>query len=285
MCLILVAWQVHPDYPLVVAANRDEFFARPTAPAAFWAESPHILAGRDLEAGGTWLGLAFAGQKPQLPGLPKAFPSGGALRFPAFAALTNYRDPGSERIGAPSRGSLVADFLQSAAKSLPGTEKTMLAQYFSSVSARVSAYNGFNLLAAANGRLGYITNRGKAFSVCWLASGIYGLSNHLLNTPWPKLDSARSAFAASLQRLPDDSAFFALLSNDKPAPDDQLPSTGIPLAWERMLSSIFIKSPEYGTRASTLLAVRRTGEALFIERSFGPGGTPLAERRFDTGAM
>ncbi len=292
MCLILIAWQVHPDYPLVVAANRDEFFARPTVPAAFWPEDPHILAGRDLEAGGTWIGLGFAGQKPRIPNIPGisgianiSQPASGVLRFPAFAALTNYRGPGPERIGAPSRGLLVADFLKAAAKICPGEEKTMLSSYFSGVAARISAYNGFNLLAAAGGRLGYITNRGKAYSVCWLAPGIYGLSNHLLDTPWPKLDSARRAFAAALPHLPDKTAFFALLADDEIVPDARLPSTGVSLAWERILSAIFVKSPNYGTRASTLVAMHRTGQTLFIERSFGPGTVPIAEKRFDTGDM
>ncbi|HRC60069.1 MAG TPA: NRDE family protein [Candidatus Propionivibrio aalborgensis] len=245
MCLILLAWQSHPDYPLVVAANRDEFFSRPAAPAGFWAESPAILAGKDLEAGGTWLGVS---------------------RQRRFAALTNYREGGHQLSNAPSRGALVADFLIS--ESDPET-------YLESLASRRENYNGFNLLFGDSRRLAYFTNRGD--SPRWLAPGIYGLSNHLLDTPWPKLSDARAAFSNALKRLPDSAPFFELLSDQEIVPDIHLPESGVPIEWERILSAVFVNSPTYGTRACTLLTVHRSGLATLVERSFGPAALPLGE--------
>ena len=161
MCLIVLAWHAHPEYPLVVAANRDEFFARPSAPAGFWADAPEILAGRDLEAGGTWLGVS---------------------RRQGFAALTNFREGGGQLVDAPSRGALVADFL--AAEDDPET-------FLEALTRRRNEFNGFNLFVGDGQRLGYYSNRGPGPR--WLAPGIYGLSNHLLDTPWPKLAAAKTA--------------------------------------------------------------------------------------------
>ena len=247
MCLILLAWQAHPDYPLVVAANRDEFFARPSAPAGFWAETPEILAGRDLEAGGTWLGVS---------------------RKQRFAALTNYREGGRQHARAPSRGALVADFLTG--ESDPETCLETLAR-------RGAEYNGFNLFVGDGHRLGYYSNRGAGPR--WLASGIYGLSNHLLDTPWPKLSAAKTAFASALTQLPAAAPFFELLADREIVPDTHLPETGVPLELERMLSAVFVNSPDYGTRASTLLTMHRTGLVTLIERSFGRAAAPLGEVR------
>jgi uncharacterized protein with NRDE domain len=171
MCLILIAWQAHPDYPLVVAANRDEFFARPTAAAAFWPDAPQVLAGRDLEAGGTWLGVS---------------------RQRRFAALTNYREGGRQRVDARSRGALVADFLTSRASPVA---------YLTQLETAAAEYNGFNLVVGDGESLAYYSNRGDG-QPRWLKPGIYGLSNHLLDTPWPKLASAKAAFAAALLALP-----------------------------------------------------------------------------------
>ena len=171
MCLILVAWQAHDDYPLVVAANRDEFFARPAAPAAFWRDAPQVLAGRDLEAGGTWLGVS---------------------RERRFAALTNYREGGRQLPDARSRGALVAEFVRG---------RTHLAAYLAQVAATAADYNGFNLFVGDGERLAYYANRGDG-RPRWLTPGIYGLSNHLLDTPWPKLASAKAAFAEALAGLP-----------------------------------------------------------------------------------
>jgi len=242
MCLIVLAWRVHADYPLVVAANRDEFFARPSTAAAFWADAPQVLAGRDLEAGGTWLGIS---------------------RQQRFAALTNYRDGGSEQSTlARSRGALTADFLRG-----NDSPETYLAQ----VAANASLYNGFNLFVGDGERLGYFSNRGHC-QVRWLAPGIYGLSNHLLDTPWPKLASAKAAFATALDALPDSKPFFALLADRETVADEHLPATGVPLAWERLLSAVFVWTPGYGTRASTVLHRHRDGQITLRERSCDAAG-------------
>lgn len=245
MCLILLAWQTHPDFPLVVAANRDEFFARPSASADFWLDAPGVLAGRDLQAGGTWLGVS-RGQR--------------------FSALTNYREGSKQRTDAPSRGALVADFLAG--------EKDPEA-YLESLSKHGADYNGFNLFVGDGQRLGYYSNRDTGTR--WLSPGVYGLSNHLLDTPWPKLSLAKSAFADALTQLPVSAPFFELLADQEIVPDTHLPETGVPLEWERILSAVFVNSPDYGTRASTLLTMHRRGQTTLIERGFGRGATPLGE--------
>lgn len=246
MCLILLAWQAHPDYPLVVAANRDEFFARPSAPAAFWPEAPQVLAGRDLEAGGTWLGVS-RGQR--------------------FAALTNYREGGKPLPHARSRGALVADFV--AGHDGP-------AAYLAQLATHAGDYNGFNLFIADGERLGYCTNRGDR-PTRWLGPGIYGLSNHLLDTPWPKLASAKAAFAEALATLPAQAAFLELLADQEIVPDSHLPETGVPIEWERILSAVFVRSENYGTRASTLLTRHRDGRTTLLERSFDAGARALGD--------
>jgi uncharacterized protein with NRDE domain len=245
MCLILVAWRAHPDYPLIVAANRDEFFARPSAAAAFWPDSPDILAGRDLEAGGTWLGIN---------------------RQLRFAAVTNYRDPANNQAGRHSRGSLTSNFLHSQAS--PNDYLAALAP---------NDYAGFNLLVADREQLGYYSNIEK--KVHQLPAGIYGLSNRLLDTPWPKLVSAKQRFTAALASLPDEQAFFALLADDELAPDEVLPNTGVSWEWEKKLSAIFVKSPDYGTRASTLLTVHHSGRTSLCERSFAADAALCGEVR------
>lgn len=244
MCLILIAWRFHRDYPLVVAANRDEFFARPTATAARWADAPQVLAGRDLEAGGTWLGVTDTGR---------------------FAAVTNVREPGVAP-GPRSRGELTRAFL---------TAEMSAADYAASI--RGEDYSGFNLLVADHETLAYRSNRdGPART---LQPGIYGVSNHLLDTPWPKLETARARFAAALAQLPDEAAMFALLGDDEIVPDERLPATGVPIEWERRLSAIFVRSPDYGTRASTLLLQRKDSSGCLVERSFGAGGPAAGEAR------
>lgn len=237
MCLILVAWQVHPEYPLVVAANRDEFHARPTAVAARWRDAPQVVAGRDLEAGGTWLGVTDAGR---------------------FAAVTNVREPGVPK-GPRSRGELTRAFL--AGTTLPDA-------FAAGVDG--DAFSGFNLLVADARTLCYRSNRDGAARV--LPAGIYGVSNHLLDTPWPKLTTAKTRFAEALQHLPVEQPFFDVLADDEIVPDDDLPATGVSLEWERRLSAVFVRSPDYGTRASTLLMRRADGAGLLVERSFDAGG-------------
>jgi uncharacterized protein with NRDE domain len=238
MCLILLAWRVHPRFPLVVAANRDEFFARPTTPAGFWTESPQVLAGRDLEAGGTWLGLTRSGQ---------------------FAALTNYRAPEQNLPGRPSRGRLVADFLI-------GNQEP--AEYLAACAGYGKECNGYNLLVADRKSLWWASNvSGEQRE---LAPGIYGLSNHLLDTPWPKVGAGRTALSGALADLPDERALFVLLKDDAIHPDHRLPQTGVPLEWERLLSAAFIRGANYGTRASAVLKIGTDGMASFDEQTWLP---------------
>ncbi|MCU0764896.1 MAG: NRDE family protein [Burkholderiaceae bacterium] len=246
MCLAVVAWQVHPDYPLVLAANRDEFYARSTRPASWWGQSVALLGGRDEEAGGTWLGITRSGR---------------------LALLTNVRAPSERNPHAPSRGALVVGALQS---SRPAVDWVREQQ------PRLGAYNGFNLLLAdpLPGRPGgaplvYYTNR-RDDGPRALAPGIYGLSNAFLDTPWPKLVRAVGAFACAMARRVDADALLTLLADRQPVRDSELPSTGVPLDWERALAQIQIRAHGYGTRSSTVVTVRRDGVVGFLERSFDP---------------
>ena len=240
MCLIVIGWRVHPDYPLVVAANRDEFYARPSTLIGRWADAPNVIGGLDLEAGGSWLGITDTGR---------------------FAAVTNVREPGAAK-GTLSRGALTHNFLTS---HLPAGEYAAQLDY--------AQYSGFNLLLSDGEALAYCSNRDGTPRT--LAPGVYGLSNHLLDSPWPKLLSARQRFSAALPQLPDTKAFFDLLSDQEIVPDEELPSTGVSLEWERLLSAIFVKSESYGTRASTVAWLRRDGAVTMQEQSFGPHGQPL----------
>lgn len=242
MCLILLGWRVREDAPLVVAANREEFHARPTGRAAFWSDRPAILAGRDLEAGGTWLGITRHGR---------------------FAALTNYRDPQRQVAGKRTRGDLVAGFLRGTASP---------ADYAAGVTQSGGDYNGFNLLIADRNELRYLSNVDGASRP--LEPGIYGLSNHLLDTPWPKVARARTALSATLDAIPDTAPLFSMLRDEAIAADEHLPRTGVSLEWERLLSAAFVRSPGYGTRNSTVVTFGADGFADFEERSFGPGGAP-----------
>lgn len=242
MCLILLAWDAHPDYRLIVAANRDEFYARPTAPAAWWPELPGVLAGRDLEGGGTWLGVDRKGR---------------------WAALTNFRDPADRRESARSRGLLVRDYLAGEAAPIA---------YLEGVAATAGDYRPFNLLVGTDDSLAWYGSRGGPGRP--LVPGLYGLSNALLDTDWPKVSDGKRDLAALLARpgAVDPEALFALLADGAIAPDDRLPATGVSLEWERRLSARFIRSPDYGTRSSTLLLVGRDGSRQLIERSFPAGG-------------
>ncbi|MCB1776977.1 MAG: NRDE family protein [Candidatus Competibacteraceae bacterium] len=235
MCLILIAYRGHPGYELMIAANRDEFHERPTAPLGFWDETPQVLAGRDLQEGGTWMGIAGAGR---------------------FAAITNYRDPRQVKSGAPSRGRLVRDFLQG---SQPARE------YLEQLRPVTTDYNGFNLLLADETGLYYHTN--QTGEIRTLTPGWYGLSNHLLDTPWPKLPRGLCLLRDQVERssspTPDD--LLEVLTDRQVAPDADLPHTGVPLEWERWLSPIFIDAPGYGTRSSTALLVRDGGKAHIVE--------------------
>lgn len=224
----------------MIAANRDELHSRPTAPAHWWESDPKILAGRDLLAGGTWLGMTRAGR---------------------FAALTNYRDPDQRRMGTPSRGTLVTSILNSDAG---------IAEVLGHLREVGADYNGFNLFFSDGERLAIyesVPGTGRE-----LGPGIYGLSNHLLDTPWPKVSHAKSRLSAALADLSDTSAVLGLLRDDGPAPDDQLPRTGIGQHWERLLSSAFIRAPEYGTRCSTVVRIDQRRRACFDEWSWDADG-------------
>jgi uncharacterized protein with NRDE domain len=247
MCLILVAWQAHPEYPLVVAANRDEFFKRPTAAASFWSGGK-VLAGRDLEAGGTWMGTTVDGR---------------------FAALTNFRAPEQHREGAASRGQLVVDFL--------GSDEVPLT-WLDRHAKDVARYNAFNLLVGDRHTLACFSSTDG--QIRELAPGVYGLSNHLLDTPWPKVSAAKSSLFRALGALPDDRALFDLLRDDSIHPDGTLPRTGVSLEWERLLSAAFVKAPGYGTRSSTVLIVSRDGTPVFDEQTWLEGGQAGGRSRF-----
>lgn len=251
MCLFFCAFEIHPTYRLIIAANRDEFYERPSQPAAFWSEAPELLAGRDLRGGGTWFGITRSGR---------------------IAAVTNYRDPRSHRDDAPSRGLLLTDYLLGRADA---------ARYLAQLRSKAAAYNGFNLvLGTARGLYYYSNRRGGAIA---LTPGLYGLSNHLLDTPWPKVAHGKEAIGDLLSRGgdPDPEALFDILSNRAIADDRLLPDTGVGLEWERLLSARFIASPAYGTRSSTLLFVDRQDRATFIERNFNANPEPLGTARFE----
>jgi uncharacterized protein with NRDE domain len=246
MCLIAIAWQAHPDFPLVVAANRDEWRDRPAAPARWWDDHPQLVAGRDLQAGGTWMGVT---------------------RGRRFAAVTNFRDPSDRRSTALSRGTLVADFLL-------GRESP--AAFLAGLAERAALYNGFNLLVSDGNSLLYFGSReGEVRAV---EPGVHALSNHLLDEPWPKVQRARAALARSLGD--GDEPLFAMLSDATPAPDDQLPDTGVGLERERMLSPILITGADYGTRASTVLRAGRSAARL-EERTRDAAGAMTHVAAFD----
>jgi uncharacterized protein with NRDE domain len=237
MCLIFLALNYHPKYKLIVAGNRDEFYNRKTAPADFWTDYPGVLAGRDLEAMGTWLGVTRSGR---------------------IGMLTNFRDPKNINPAAPSRGKLVSDFL---------IENDDPENYFRDVSARGRLYNGFNLLAGTFNELWYYSNYGKQPEK--LSPGFYGLSNHLLDTPWPKVVRGKEKLSRHLALSePDPEIFFQVLYDEDVAPDEKLPNTGLPLDRERALSSMFIKTNGYGSRCTTLIMVDNDDKVFFSERAF-----------------
>lgn len=238
MCLMLFSFNQHPEYRLVLLANRDEFYRRPTAAVHFWPDAPHVAAGRDLERRGTWLGITTDGR---------------------WAGLTNYRDPSVRIENGPSRGALVADFLLS---------DTAADAYLEQLALRDASINGYNLVAGDAEGLFYHSNRRAGVTA--LVPGIYGLSNHLLDTPWPKVrkGTARLRQLLERERKPTLEAFFALLRDAAPFPDDALPDTGVGLKWERLLSPLFIVSPDYGTRSSTVVLIHREGRVTIAERTY-----------------
>jgi uncharacterized protein with NRDE domain len=253
MCLLVIAWQVHPRYRLVVAANRDEFHERPTEPMALWPPPDDLIAGRDLRAGGTWLGVD---------------------RSRRFGIVTNFRELQRPAPGAPSRGNLIPGYLRNPA---PVTE------YIHNLEAVAEQYSGFNLLLTDHDSLWYVSNRAPRFAQS-LPPGIYGLSNELLDTPWPKLQRVRQRFDALINQadtLPEEALFAILADPTQAGVDDSLPDTGLSREWEQLLSSPFISNGEYGTRCSTLVRIDETGALTLNERRFGPQGILLGDTRFD----
>lgn len=241
MCLILFAHRAHPDLPLAVAANRDERYDRPTQNAGFWSDAPHVLAGRDLRAGGAWLGMSRRGR---------------------FAAVTNIRSGTAVQEARRSRGELTQDFLL-------GEDEPL--DYAKKVLTRSAEYGGFNLLIGDMDQLVYCENMSNSLQI--MPPGIYGLSNHLLDTPWPKVVTGKNQLRSLLGQWhsaanADSNKLLDLLTDRTAAEDDYLPETGVGLALERRLSPIFIESEFYGTCCSTALIIDRERRAKFHERSF-----------------
>jgi uncharacterized protein with NRDE domain len=256
MCLIVIGWRCRPDLPLVVAANRDEWRDRAAEPAHWWPDHPEILAGRDLKAGGTWMGVTRGGR---------------------FAAVTNFRDPSDRRSTARSRGELVTDFLLS---------RDAPAPFLAAVAARAGEYNGFNLIVGDGESLWYLGSReGEAREI---APGVHGLSNHILDEPWPKVIRGRHAMERALSQDDAVPALFELLGDTAGVPDRELPNTGVGLEWERRLASPLITGADYGTRASTVVSRTGAGEVFFEERTRAADGSEAgrATQRFrlDDGA-
>ena len=242
MCLIVFAWQPASSTVLRLAANRDEFYARPSLPLSEWEDAPGLFAGRDLQAGGTWLGLTAQGR---------------------FAALTNIRDP-AQAPGMRSRGALTADYLRS---------QEPAAAYLDRIMHDAGEYAGFNLLLGDRQQLWHFNSRtGQPRP---LQSGLYGLSNANLDTPWPKLLRAKNALRERLGG--GDEGLFELLADTHQPADPLLPDTGVGLATERLLASVFIATASYGTRASTVLNLGQNGEWCLTERRFGAQGAVLGE--------
>ncbi|NOS93393.1 MAG: NRDE family protein [Cyclobacteriaceae bacterium] len=237
MCLIFLAVNQHLVYPLIIAANRDEFYNRQTAPADFWKDYPTIVGGRDLEAQGTWMAMTTSGR---------------------ISMITNYRDPKNIDPNAPSRGQLVSDFLSS---------EQNAQEYLKQVEQNGKRYNGYNLIVGNLKSLYYYSNYRKGINL--IPNGIHGLSNHLLDTPWPKVLRGKEQFQnILLQQEVKAETLFQLLKNEEKADDELLPETGIGMERERALSSMFIKTNGYGTRCSTVILINHQREVSFTERVY-----------------
>ena len=250
MCLIAIAWQARSDLPLVIAANRDEWRDRPAKPAHWWPDRPELFAGRDLQAGGTWMGVTRTGR---------------------FAAVTNFRDPSDRRATARSRGTLVTAFLV-------GDETPL--RFLSNLSASASEYNGFNLIVGDRASLLYFGSRDGQPRA--LEPGVHAISNHLMDEPWPKVVAARLDMDQALEERDPSGPLFRFLSDASLPSDEDLPDTGVGIAWERRLGSALITGEDYGTRASTVLTMSDKGEITFEERTRGAGGevTGTVRERF-----
>lgn len=242
MCTIVIGFQQHPEYPLIVAANRDEFYDRPTEKASFWKEHPQLLAGRDLQSGGTWLGVNKSGR---------------------FSALTNYRNMQSIRQNAPSRGHLVLSTLLQ-----PNQDQST--NNLKEIASKAFNYNGFNLVTGTIHQLHYYSNIENQIRL--LKPGIYVLSNELLNSPWPKAERARQRFTELItQNQIDDPSLFSMMADKETFPLEKLPKTGLSEEMEVRLSSTFIHSDGYGTRNTTILKTSQSGQIHFAEQLYTDG--------------
>lgn len=240
MCLIVFAYKVLPGHPLVLAGNRDEFYNRPAEPAHMWDTSPGIIAGKDLKAGGTWLGISMTGR---------------------FAALTNYRKIDEIKENAPSRGNIIKDFLVS--------DETPQ-HYLHSLQETAGNYNGFNLIAGTAETLWYINNKTKKAEE--VKPGFHAISNAFLDTPWPKTEDALRAFKKTILTIGvEEEPVFSILMADKTYPENKLPETGLTRELEKAVSAIFIKTEGYGTRCSTMVTISNDGRYTLTERTFKPG--------------
>jgi uncharacterized protein with NRDE domain len=248
MCLILFAAGVHSGFPLIVAANRDEAYDRRAAPAAMWEDHSNVYGGRDLERGGTWLAIARNGR---------------------FAAITNYRQGRRTGKAPRTRGELTRNYLTAAGDTL---------QYLQGIEEHRSEYHGYSLIVGTPDQLYFYSNRSDRITA--IPPGVHGLSNRLLNEPWPKVQRGTAVLTQLLGAEENDitQTLFDLLADRTPAPDHLLPSTGITLERERAVSATFIAGETYGTRASTVLLVDAAGEVLLCERTYGPQGVPLDRR-------
>ena len=237
MCLLFFSYRSTPGYRLVVAANRDEFLCRPTAPLAFLDKEKTILAGRDLQGGGTWLGITA-----QLK----------------FAAITNYRDPEANQADAPSRGEILMDYLSGGIDA---------GRYIRSLAKKSQRYNGFNLILGDREDFYYYSNRSNGVQV--LGPGFYGLSNSLLDVPWPKVERGKKMLHPHMVGTNhiDAELLLDLLGDDFRPPDYQLPDTKVGIEWERLLSSICINGADYGTRSSAVITVTDKGKITFVEKT------------------
>ena len=238
MCSILFAYKQHPKYPLIVVANRDEFYKRPTEQAHWWKDHPEMLAGKDSLGNGSWFGVS---------------------KLHRFAALTNYRDGMHIKQNAPTRGKLVTNYL---INEVDGVE------YLNDISKDAELYNGYNLLTFDGKELLHYSNISN--EITHVEPGIHGVSNALLNSDWPKINYGKAKLAELLKGNFSIESFFELMLNDEQSADKDLPKTGVPIEWERLLSSLCIKSDEYGTRCSTVLLWDNDGKMYFEERSYVP---------------
>jgi uncharacterized protein with NRDE domain len=253
MCLLALAWRTHPDYPLILAGNRDERHARASAAAGFWPDIPDILAGRDLEAGGTWLGVTTAGR---------------------YAVVTNYREGLNPAKAPRSRGALTADFLR---------QDVTAEGYVRQLQDRAGEYGGFSLVVGDRDSLWYFSNRGGA-APAPITPGVHALSNHLLDTPWPKVQAAKAGVKLLLDTgAVSVDALLKMLADRRPA-ETGLPDTGIGPELERRISSAFVADPVYGTRCSTVLMLHRDGSLRFSERRFDAAAAPIETRHFQVRA-